>query len=129
MPDGKPLPGGLILWEINTWAVKDKIQFHLTIEEDKSGRFTFHSGTDRVFIEHLLSEEKRLQKDGSWDWVQVRKQNHLLDCTAIAFGLADPEAAGGIMIHRPAPQTLQRPAGRDEKKPWIDTTKGPWIQR
>lgn len=95
---GAIIPGGLVLLEINTDAMKDVMWFHLRIEEGKPGRFTFHSAVERDYPHHLLAEEKRLQKNGRWQWVKLRKTNHLLDTTVIAFALADPEAAGGVKV-------------------------------
>lgn len=88
--------------------IKDKIKFHLGIEptdptavtpvDQIKGKFTFHAETDSTFMKHLLAEEKRMGKDGKWDWVRIRTNNHLLDACGIAFALADPECHGGIMI-------------------------------
>jgi hypothetical protein len=34
-----------------------------------------------------MAEEKRRNRQGFYEWVQVRPTNHLLDCTVIAFAL------------------------------------------
>lgn len=95
---GTPIPGGLLLVEINTDAMKDVVWFHLNIEEGKPGRFTFHNQTGNDYLHHLLAEEKRMQKNGKWQWVRLKKANHLFDCTVIAFALADPECQGGVRV-------------------------------
>jgi hypothetical protein len=52
----------------------------------------------------------------------------LLDCPVIAFGLADPEAAGGIMIHRPVTQLPRTPVENKEKRDWIRGEEGKLAQ-
>lgn len=104
MPGDKGIliPGGLTLVEINSWEMKNAMWFHLRIEAGKPGRFTFHSETQEDYVKHLLAEELRLQKDGTWEWIEVRKANHLLDATIISDALADPEFRGGIkIVHAP----------------------------
>lgn len=123
---GAIIPGGLVLIEINTDSIKDSIWFHLRIEEGKPGRFTFNNATGDDFLKHLLAEQLKFTKQGKWEWMLVKKENHLLDCTVIAFAMADSELRGGIrVIHgipkSPAPQNpmggpvnpvTQRPRGR-----------------
>ena len=125
---GAIIPGGLILVEINTDAMKDAMWFHLRIEEDKAGRFTFHNAMETDYLRHLLAEEKRLQKDGTWGWIEVRKMNHYLDATVIADALADPEFRGGIkVVPNPASPS---PEGKDKPPPMNPITqrpKGEWM--
>ena len=98
MPDGKLIPGGIILLEINTDEMKDSIWFHLNIEEGKPGRFTFHSNTGFDLMRHLTGEEKVFDiKKNKYQWVR-RRANHLLDCVVIAFALADPQCQGGVKV-------------------------------
>lgn len=106
---GALIPGGLILIEINTDLMKDVLWFHLRIEEGKPGRFTFHGGTDEEYIRHLLAEERRMDARGKWNWVRKKASNHLLDCTVIAFAMAESEFRGGVRVirtpaHRPEPE-------------------------
>jgi len=63
-----------------------------------SGLFTFHNQTDEEYLNHLLAEEKRIQKDGKSAWIRKKQANHLLDATVIAFALADPEYHGGVKV-------------------------------
>jgi phage terminase large subunit GpA-like protein len=119
---GVIIPGGLILVEINTDAMKDVMWFHLRIEEGKPGRFTFHNATDSEYVKHLLAEDLRLQKNGKWEWVRVKKDNHLLDCTVIAFAMADSEFRGGIRLVR---TRRQEEGGTDKMSPINPVTHKP----
>jgi phage terminase large subunit GpA-like protein len=141
---GAIIPGGLVLIELNTDLLKDVMWFHLRIppkeiaDEETGeilmnpsppGRFTFNNGVEADYIKHLLAEEKRLQKDGEWEWVRTRRDNHLLDCTIIAFAMADSEFRGGIrIIHR----SMAEPQGEPDKMPPVNPMtqkqKGGWIK-
>lgn len=90
---GKPIRGGLILWEINTLAMKDVLWFHLKVEQGKPGRFTFHNQTDVDYIKQILSEKKVLQKDGKWEW-EKKGKNHYLDAAIIAMTLMERDCYG-----------------------------------
>ena len=126
---GAIIPGGLILIEINSDAMKDVMWFHLHVEEEKAGRFTFNNGTETDYVKHLLAEEKRLQKDGTWEWIRIRKDNHLLDCTVIAFAMADSEFRGGIRVIRPSGKA--DPTDPNKLPPINPTTqrpRGTWVK-
>ena len=75
---GAPVPGGLILIEINSDAMKDVMWFHvniasketvdaetgeITIDNIPAGRLTFHNGVETDFFNQLLAEERQMQKD------------------------------------------------------------------
>lgn len=125
---GVIIRGGLILIEINTDAMKDDIWFHLRIEEGKPGRFTFHNATESDYAKHLLAEDLRLQKNGKWEWVRIRKDNHLLDCTVIAFSMADSEFRGGIrVIQRPAAPPKET-TGMPPINPLTGKPRGEWMK-
>jgi phage terminase large subunit GpA-like protein len=90
---GAPIPGGLILWEINTLAMKDVLWYHLKLPAGSPGRFTFHSETDLDYLKQILSEKKEMQRSGKFEW-KKRGKNHWLDATLIAFALVEPECFG-----------------------------------
>ncbi len=90
---GKPSPGGLVLWEINTDEMKRVLWFHLKVEKDNPGRFTFHSQTGEDYIKQILAEKEERDKKGNWQWVR-KGRNHHLDATVIAFTLAERDCYG-----------------------------------
>jgi phage terminase large subunit GpA-like protein len=97
---GRPIPGGLRLWTLDTDALKDA--FWSRVE---SGRVFLHADTDEVFASHITAEAKELNKRGRSVWVQQgRRANHLFDATIYASAMADPECWGGVMV-------LPRPGG------------------
>lgn len=97
-PKGKRIKGGLSLWILETSAFKDIIHYRLQLPEGHAGRFTFHQDVDQAYPRHLAAEEKRRDASGKMIWVTKSRLNHLLDCTVIAFALADPECWGGVRV-------------------------------
>jgi phage terminase large subunit GpA-like protein len=90
---GKPIPGGLRLWILDTGALKDA--FWSRVE---TGRVHLHAGTGELFAAHLSAEAKERDKRGRLKWVQQgNKPNHLLDTAIYAMAMADPECWGGGM--------------------------------
>jgi len=99
---GKPIPGGLNLWLINTDAVKNDLSHYLGLPIESDGAAVFNQDVREDFIKHILAEERRKNKNGHWEWVQISAANHLLDCSVIALAMADRECWGGVdILHRP----------------------------
>lgn len=98
-PSGKPLPGGLRLIIIDTDKCKDSFFWRLDrAREGEIGAAYLHAETDERYARQILAEEKRRNKDGSEEWVRVRKDNHFLDCEVLALAAADPELWGGVKV-------------------------------
>ncbi len=94
-----------------------------------SGVFTFYDGIEEEYLQHLLAEESRMQIDGTWKWVKVRQANHLLDCTVIAFAMADSEFDGGIRVIQRPPGTPQtEPGTLPPVNPVTQRPRGSWIK-
>ena len=95
-PSGRPIPGGLQLVMLDTHQIKDML--HHRFQQAKLGMpmgAYVHAGTDHVFFSHIMAEEKRRNRRGGEEWVKVKPDNHLLDCSVIAHALADPTWPGG----------------------------------
>jgi len=131
MPKGEPIPGGIILLNLDTNAFKDAIHYRLQVKKGDPGRFTFHKETGSDFLSHLLAEEKRIDfKTGKSEWVRIRRTNHWLDATVLAFAIGDPELFGGVKV-------LRRPRGKEENEPGTmppvnpvtQQPRGSWIKQ
>jgi phage terminase large subunit GpA-like protein len=91
---GRPIPGGIRLWSLDTNALKDA--FWSRVE---SGRVFFHADTGEDFVRQLTAEAKERDKRGRWLWAQQGRQaNHYLDTIIYALAMADPECWGGVMV-------------------------------
>jgi phage terminase large subunit GpA-like protein len=104
---GRPIPGGLHIWEIDTDQMKRNLWFHLRIEEGDPGRFTFHSGTDFDYIKHILAERLVRDKKGKEEWKR-RGKNHWLDATIIADTLVENDCYGLQLINMGQTQATRR---------------------
>ena len=114
-PSGKAIPGGLQIISLDTGKLKDAYHYHLNqaIDQMPMGGY-LHSETGEDYASHILAEEKRLNEKGLEEWVQIKRDNHLLDAEVISMACADPEWPGGgvnLLIPRkarPAPQQDDR---------------------
>jgi len=101
---GKPIPGGLTLFLIDTNEFKETLHYRLSIDKDAEGAFLFHSETDNNYAEQLLSEYKsRNTKTGKTSWVPIKgRKNHFLDAEIYAMAATDAQFLGGLdLLHRP----------------------------
>ncbi|MCK9265204.1 MAG: phage terminase large subunit family protein, partial [Deltaproteobacteria bacterium] len=93
-----------------------------------------HSGVDHVYVAQILAEEKRRNRKGLEEWVQVKRDNHLLDCECMAMACADPEwPGGGVHLVRgrskreaPEPEPSNREGVRSD---WLKPKQNSWFSR
>ena len=124
-PSGKAIPGGLVLWRLDTHALKDFLW-----AEVESGRFHLDADTDEVYAAHLAAEIKERNKRGQLVWtVQHQRDNHLLDCEILAKGAA--EAFNVWLLPRPelvAQEAAAANAAR-EVNPFTERPEGRWLSK
>lgn len=96
--EGKAIPGGLLMWLLNTDSLKNSLNYYLGLPPGTHGAVTFHRDTQADLVRHILAEERQRDRQGKWSWVQVHRDNHLLDCLIIALAMADRECWGGTDI-------------------------------
>lgn len=110
MPGGKPIPGGLRLWILNTNALKDAFWGRV-----EAGRVFFHDETGEDFARQLTAEAREWdQQKKQWLWKQQGNQaNHYLDGSIYAAAMADPECWGGLeVLPMPMPSKEAAPVDR-----------------
>lgn len=83
----RPLPGGLVLFIVDTVSLKDTLFWRLSDESTQP--VFFHQGTDADFFEQLTAEQKTKDRRGVEKWTQVRKANHFLDCCMMTMAVID----------------------------------------
>ena len=101
---GQMIPGGLVIFLLDTAKLKEDFFWRLSNSDTDPQPMHLHADTGEDFAKHILAEEKRRKKDGSWEWVQVSKDNHWLDCSIYAHAVADPQWHGGIRVLKPKPK-------------------------
>jgi phage terminase large subunit GpA-like protein len=107
-PSGKAIPGGLVLWRLDTFEIKERLWALV-----KNGRFHLDADTDAEYATHLAAEVKERDKRGKYIYsVQHQRANHLLDCEIMAMAAA--EAFNVWLLPRPQaarPQAAKAGAG------------------
>jgi phage terminase large subunit GpA-like protein len=95
-PSGVPLPGSLQLLLIDTNDLKDVVHYRIgnALLGDPQPAY-LHRGVGRDYARQILAEEKVVDEKGMQVWVQIRSDNHFLDCEVLAHAAADPEFMGG----------------------------------
>jgi phage terminase large subunit GpA-like protein len=145
--NGKPIPGGLRIWEIDTDQLKRNLWFHLRIGAEEiidpetgeiiaasnvPGRFTFHADTDLDYIKHLLSEKLIRDKKGKEEWKRKGK-NHWLDATIIADALVENDCYGLQLTYLGRRQGGQSKSdkeieGAPKINPATQKPRGSWVK-
>jgi phage terminase large subunit GpA-like protein len=134
-PSGKPLPGGLVLYRLDTAELKEFIfarikngLFHLDGGPDLSFKEEEIPEADKVYAEHLSAEVKERRKGKVMWTVQKGRANHLLDCEVMAAAAA--EAFNVWLLPRPQ-AAAAAPAGveADRINPFTGRPPGEWLRR
>lgn len=106
-PSGKPMLSGMQIISLNTGQLKDLVHYRLGNAIKKSGPQAawLHNETGMDYAKQILAEEKRLNDKGLPVWVQMKRNNHLLDCECGCMALADPEwPGGGVNLYADVPE-------------------------
>jgi terminase, large subunit len=95
-PSGKPIPGGLQIIQIDTGKLKDALHYRLNLAMQGMPQGAYlHAETDQIYFKQIMAEEKRVDRRGVHEWVQIHRDNHMIDCEVGNLALADPEWPGG----------------------------------
>ena len=132
----RPIPGGLTLYLLDTAKLKDLFFWRLSNTRDDPQSAWFHSETGLDYIKQLLTEERRQNKLGLYDWYHKGGANHYLDCSVYAHAAADVHFMQGLSIlggrvgvrsSKPKPEKPRDPG--DPRDPWIATRSRNWLKR
>jgi len=132
-PSGRPIPGGLQNILVDSHKLKDLIYYRLgqAINGEEQSAY-LHMDTDQRYSRQILADEKQLDKRGLEQWVQVGKDNHLLDAETLCHVVADPEWPGGgvNLIRGPTRAAPKRSISDREgsNRAWIPKTLN-WMGR
>jgi len=122
----KAIPGGLVLWLLDTDALKDAFFWRM-----HNKRIRLHADVQEDFASHLLAEETRRNRAGQFEWVKIKRENHLLDASIYGHACADSQWAGGL---RPFIEAANAKEQQPAEKPqfqhpsWIPRQQGSWLQ-
>ena len=104
-PSGKRIPEGLQIVNLDTDELKETFHHRLSRarEGDPVQAAFLHAEVGEDYARQIRSEEKRVDNKGRAQWVQVGRENHLLDCEIYNHAAVDPQWPGGGL------QLLRRP--------------------
>jgi len=69
-----------VIFLLDTMRLKEDFFWRLSNSDTDPQPIHLHADTSEDFAQHLLAEEKRRKRDGTWEWVKIRKRNDWLDC-------------------------------------------------
>ena len=122
---GRPIPGGIRLWSLDTNTLKDA--FWSRVE---SGRVFFHADTRGGLCQAAYCRSQGTRQRGRWLWAQQGRQaNHYLDTIIYALAMADPECWGGVNV-LPKPEAPKPEVYREENRinPITGKPRGTWLK-
>jgi len=109
----RPIPGGITLYFLDTAQFKEAFFWRLGIAPGEPQAITLHADTGIDYARQVLAEQKQRDKKGKVSWVQIRRDNHLLDCEIYSDACADPEWMPSLSF---LCETRQRPGRRVRSK-------------
>lgn len=95
---GGKIPGGLVLWLLDTYQLKDSVFWRFSQDDSGPQAVDLHCETGDDYGLQMVAEVKRRNRNGGYEYVRVKKDNHLLDTTIYAHAAADFQWMGGVKI-------------------------------
>ena len=95
--NGRPIPGGLRLYLIDSGAFKTTDMGRL-LNADSRQPLRFHAEADETLASQLCAE-RLVRKNGNLVWVREHKDNHLLDCLMLSAATADASWTPSLPHH------------------------------
>lgn len=121
----RTIPGGLELRILDVMQFKDLLHWRLTRKDADSQRYYLHAETGMDYAKQFLAEEKRRNRRHKVEWVQIRADNHLLDCEVYAAACADSEWMPSLMMVADNLANLSKKPVQKKAEP----AGSGWIQR
>jgi hypothetical protein len=92
-PDGKPMPAGLMLYIVSSGFWREHVLRAFTRPINEPGAWLVHEQCAPDYTKHVTSWSKRVEKKKNGriveSWVQLKKDDHGLDCSQYAAALGD----------------------------------------
>jgi phage terminase large subunit GpA-like protein len=88
MVNGKKVEKGLTILLIDTDHVKSWVYARLKRDPALPGAWHLPIDIDEDYCRQIVSEARILQPNGKPKWVPIHKNNHFLDCEALAYAAA-----------------------------------------
>ena len=108
-PKGKAARYGLDLVRLDSDFFKSWVHQRVRWPDDQPGGWHLPSDTTEAYCRQIVSEGRVKKPSGGYLWVQRSRENHFLDCEAMAYG-----GAYMLGVHRISDSAQRR---RQEPKP------------
>lgn len=135
---GRPIPGGLTLWHLDTDHYKTKIYRWMNSEGDYKKWF-LHKGISEDYLKQVTSEKKVIERDKTgraheiWKTSNKSIANHYLDAEVYATAAAEM-----LRVYALTKEEEPKPVNKniiennieekEEKQNWLGNTSG-WMNR
>ena len=107
-PDGKPMPAGLMLYIVSAGFWREHVLRAFTRPIDEPGAWLVHENCPADYTKHVTSWAKKIEKKKNGrtieSWVQLKKDDHGLDCSQYAAALGDILGAKHLKAEKKAPK-------------------------
>ena len=126
-PDGKPIPGGLMLALINTTYFKDLVAGKIALGPGAPGGLHIHAEPSQAYLEHMTAEYR--DSRGLWRCPQ-HKRNDLWDCCVLSHAAADMIGLRWWKDQNETTEPKAQKAPREDshENNWLGGTGG-WLKR
>ena len=109
---------GMALWHYNSDQLKSWVHARLQWPVDQPGGWWLPEDISDDYCKQLVSEQRAVNKNGKVTWIKLKKDNHYLDCEALAYLMV--RLLTGDREDRLAPQRPRREPGIISPGIWIE---------
>jgi len=133
---GKTFKGGLQLWHYSADIMKSWVHSQIAWDEENGEACTWHlpSDVDEDYCKQIVAEQRAQKPSGKVIWIQTAKDNHFLDCEALAYmAIRVAGGVGAVTKRKPKPKTAEEKEVQQSKqfvrRSRSRGNKGSWMRR
>lgn len=127
---GAVLKGGIRLFHLNSDFFKSWIHARVGWPVGEPGGWHLNQETDEDYCRQIIAEEVVTKPSGRRVWIKKSRQNHYLDCEALAVAAAYSLHAEALPpMDAPAPEPKANPGTSQGPGGYIQRPEGSWFNR
>jgi len=118
---GKTFKGGLQLWHYSADIMKSWVHSQVEWDEDAGEACTWHlpSDTDEGYCKQIVAEQRAIKPSGKVVWIQTAKDNHYLDCEALAYMAIRVAGGVGTITRRKGGTKPSKVESKQDGNSWV----------
>lgn len=82
---GQSLASGLALWHFNSDQMKSWVHARMDWPLDQPGGWWLPEDISEDYCKQIVAEQRTVNSLGKVTWVKIKRENHYLDCEALAY--------------------------------------------